>query len=324
MKIANFIKGQKECVGLVVGESIIDPLEMLDNSLVTERGYFQDTVSFIKAGDAAIKVANSLIAKVASNASSPAVSQLSSIELIAPIRPSSILCSGSNYKDHNNEKANTPISGKEPEFFIKTSDCVVGPGPHLIYDEKLSKKLDCETELAIIVGKVGRHIPVENALDYVFGYTVINDATVRDLQVRTSPEGFVWYEVGRSKVFDSSAPMGPWIVTADEVGDPQNLRLRTRINGELRQSASTANMIFSCAELIHFFSTNLTLKPGMVIITGTPGGTAWSTDADLGGKWVGGDGSETLIPAKRYCRPGDQIECELEKIGILKNTVITA
>ena len=324
MKIANFIKGQKECVGLVVGESIIDQLEMLDNSLVTERGYFQDTVSFIKAGDAAIKVANSLIAKVASNTSSPAVSQLSSIELIAPIRPSSILCSGSNYKDHNNEKANTPISGKEPEFFIKTSDCVVGPGPHLIYDEKLSKKLDCETELAIIVGKVGRHIPVENALDYVFGYTVINDATVRDLQVRTSPEGFVWYEVGRSKVFDSSAPMGPWIVTADEVGDPQNLRLRTRINGELRQSASTANMIFSCAELIHFFSTNLTLKPGMVIITGTPGGTAWSTDADLGGKWVGGDGSETLIPAKRYCRPGDQIECELEKIGILKNTVITA
>ena len=215
------------------------------------------------------------------------------------------------------------ISGKEPEFFIKTSDCVVGPGSTLIFDSKLSSKLDCETELAIIVGKVGRHIPVEKALEYVYGYTIINDATVRDKQVRTSPEGFVWYEVGRSKVFDSSAPLGPWIVTADEIKDPQNLRLRTRINGELRQSASTSNMIFSCAELIHFFSTNLTLKPGMVIITGTPGGTAWSTDPTLGGKWVGGDGSETLIPASGYCKPGDEIECEMENIGILKNTVVS-
>jgi 2-keto-4-pentenoate hydratase/2-oxohepta-3-ene-1,7-dioic acid hydratase in catechol pathway len=319
MKIANYDKNGKESIGLVVENYLIDPLEVLPITDTTQRAYFSDTVAFIQSGELGLKIANEIV----KNAHSSAKKELSKIALLAPIRPSTILCSGSNYKDHNKEKANTPISGKEPEFFIKTSDCVVGPGSTLIFDSKLSSKLDCETELAIIVGKVGRHIPVEKALEYVYGYTIINDATVRDKQVRTSPEGFVWYEVGRSKVFDSSAPMGPWIVTADEIKDPQNLRLRTRINGELRQSASTSNMIFSCAELIHFFSTNLTLKPGMVIITGTPGGTAWSTDPSLGGKWVGGDGSETLIPASGYCKPGDEIECEMENIGILKNTVVT-
>ena len=319
MKIANYDKDGKASIGLVVENYLIDPLEVLPITDTTQRAYFSDTVTFIQSGELGLKIANEIV----KNAHSSAKKELSKIALLAPIRPSTILCSGSNYKDHNKEKANTPISGKEPEFFIKTSDCVVGPGSTLIFDSKLSSKLDCETELAIIVGKVGRHIPVEKALEYVYGYTIINDATVRDKQVRTSPEGFVWYEVGRSKVFDSSAPMGPWIVTADEIKDPQNLRLRTRINGELRQSASTSNMIFSCAELIHFFSTNLTLKPGMVIITGTPGGTAWSTDPSLGGKWVGGDGSETLIPASGYCKPGDKIECEMENIGILKNTVVT-
>ena len=320
MKIANYDKDGKASIGLVVENYLIDPLEVLPITDTTQRAYFSDTVAFIQSGELGLKIANEIV----KNAHSSAKKELSKLALLAPVRPSTILCSGSNYKDHNKEKANTPISGKEPEFFIKTSDCVVGPGSTLIFDSKLSSKLDCETELAIIVGKVGRHIPVEKALEYVYGYTIINDATVRDKQVRTSPEGFVWYEVGRSKVFDSSAPMGPWIVTADEIKDPQNLRLRTRINGELRQSASTSNMIFSCAELIHFFSTNLTLKPGMVIITGTPGGTAWSTDPSLGGKWVGGDGSETLIPASGYCKPGDEIECEMENIGILKNTVVTA
>ena len=319
MKIANYAKDGKEAIGLVVENYLIDPLEVLPITETTQRAYFSDTVAFIKSGELGLNIANEII----KNAHSSAKKELSKLTLLAPIRPSTILCSGSNYKDHNKEKANTPISGIEPEFFIKTSDCVVGPGSTLVFDSKLSSKLDCETELAIIVGKVGRHIPVEKALEYVYGYTIINDATVRDKQVRKSPEGFVWYEVGRSKVFDSSAPMGPWIVTADEIQDPQNLRLRTRINGELRQSASTSNMIFSCAELIHFFSTNLTLKPGMVIITGTPGGTAWSTDPTLGGKWVGGDGSETLIPASGYCKPGDEIECEMENIGILKNTVVT-
>jgi 2-keto-4-pentenoate hydratase/2-oxohepta-3-ene-1,7-dioic acid hydratase in catechol pathway len=130
-----------------------------------------------------------------------------------------------------------------------------------------------------------------------------------------------WYELGSGKAFDSSAPLGPCIVTADEIGDPQQLAVRSRVNGELRQSSSTSNMIWSCAQLIHFFSRNFTLKPGMVIITGTPAGTAWSADRELGGKGVTQPG---LVPATRYCLPGDVVECEIEKIGVLRNTVAEA
>ena len=171
----------------------------------------------------------------------------------------------------------------------------------------------------MVIGKPGRHIPTEQALDHVFGYTIVNDVTARDRQVRTSPEGLTWFELGRGKAFDTSAPLGPAIVTADEIGDPQNLRIMTRINGELRQSSNTEDMIWSCAQLIHFFSINFTLRPGMVIITGTPAGTAWSTDASLGGKWQPEPG---LVAATRYCLPGDMVESEVEKIGILRNPVV--
>lgn len=246
---------------------------------------------------------------------------LDEIRLLAPMMPTTILCAGSNYHAHNREKAGAPLSGKEPEFFIKTSDCVVGPGDDIVYDEVLTKKLDCETELAIVIGKVGRHISVERALDHVFGYSIVNDVTARDRQVRRKPDGTTWYELGRGKVFDTSAPFGPCIVTADEIGDPQHLRLRTRINGELRQSSSTSDMIWTCAELIHFFSVNLTLKPGMIIITGTPAGTAWSSDKELGGNWSPPEDGEPLVPAKGYNQPGDNIESEIEGIGILRNQV---
>lgn len=247
---------------------------------------------------------------------------LDEVRLLAPMMPSTILCAGSNYHAHNREKASAPLSGKEPEFFIKTSDCVIGPGDDIVHDPILTQKLDCETELAIIIGKEGRHIPVATALDHVFGYSIINDVTARDRQVRRKPDGSTWYELGRGKVFDTSAPFGPCIVTADEIGDPQRFRIRTRINGELRQSGNTSDMIWTCAELIHFFSINLTLRPGMIIITGTPAGTAWSSDKELGGNWMPPEDGEPLIPAKGYNQPGDRIESEIEGIGVLRNQVI--
>jgi 2-keto-4-pentenoate hydratase/2-oxohepta-3-ene-1,7-dioic acid hydratase in catechol pathway len=168
-----------------------------------------------------------------------------------------------------------------------------------------------------VIGAPGRHIPKEHALNHIFGYTIVNDVTARDRQVRKSGE-FTWYELGRGKAFDTSAPIGPCVVTADEISDPQTLDIRTRINGELRQSSNTRNMIWTCADLIHFFSTNFTLKPGMMIITGTPAGTAWSTDKELGGHWMPREG---LVPARRYCLPGDIIECEIERIGVLSNPI---
>jgi 2-keto-4-pentenoate hydratase/2-oxohepta-3-ene-1,7-dioic acid hydratase in catechol pathway len=252
------------------------------------------------------------------------VHALGALRLLAPLMASTILCAGSNYLAHNREKANAPLSGKEPEFFIKTSDCIVGPGDAIVHDPVLTQKLDCETELAIVIGKAGRHIPVERALEHVFGYSIINDVTARDRQVRRKPDGTTWYELGRGKVFDTSAPFGPCIVTADEIGDPQTLQIRTRINGELRQSGNTADMIWSCAELIHFFSINLTLKPGMVIITGTPAGTAWSSDKELGGHWTPPEDGEKLIPAKGYNQPGDVVESSIDRIGVLHNHVVAA
>jgi 2-keto-4-pentenoate hydratase/2-oxohepta-3-ene-1,7-dioic acid hydratase in catechol pathway len=318
MKLCTYKRNGHERLGFIQGKDVVDALACLSPD-APERPHFADMAAFIRGGAAAMAAAQRAIA----SAPPGARLALESVELAAPIKPPTMLCSGSNYTDHNKEKANTPISGKEPEFFVKTGDCIIGPGEDIILDSRFTKKLDAETELAIVIGKPGRHIPVERALEHVFGYTIVNDVTARDRQVRRNDQGFTWYELGRSKAFETSGPTGPWIVTADEIGDPQNLRLRTRINGELRQSSSTGNMIFDCAHLIHFFSINFTLQPGTIIITGTPGGTAWSVDAELGGKWVGGDGSEQLVPAKGYLQPGDVIECELEKIGVLKNRVVS-
>jgi len=315
MKIVTYLKDGRERLGFVAGDAIVDPLSALGRADSAEAAWFTDCAAFIRGGDAARSAAVDLIRTAPASARVP----MSSARLGPPIRPSTIICSGSNYRDHNSEKANTPISGKEPEFFLKTADCVIGPDDDIVHDERMSRKIDCETELAVVIGKAGRFIPVERALDHVFGYTIVNDVTARDRQVRRSPEGVTWYELGRGKAFDSSAPIGPCVVTADEVGNPQDLALKTRINGELRQSSSTSNMIWTCADLIHFFSTNFTLQPGMVIITGTPAGTAWSTDPELGGKWQALPG---LVAATRYCLPGDVIESELEKIGVLRNRVV--
>lgn len=280
-----------------------------------DRPLVADAIALAAAGETGLALARELVASAPAEARLP----LAGTPLCAPMRPSTILCTGSNYREHNAEKANTPLSAKEPEFFVKTADCVIGPEEAIVHDPRLTTKLDCETELAVVIGRPGRHIPVEAALDHVFGYTIVNDVTARDRQVRTSPEGVTWYELGRGKAFDTSAPLGPWIVTRDEIPDPQALALRTRINGEPRQAGSTASMIWSCAELIHFFSVNFTLRPGMVIITGTPAGTAWSADPELGGRWRPVPG---CVKPTRYCLPGDVVESEIEGIGTLRNPVV--
>ncbi|MGG7645938.1 fumarylacetoacetate hydrolase family protein [Rhodovulum sp. YNF3179] len=312
MRICTFLENGRHRLGLVDGDTLLDALAAGGSTEI-----FADTVAFITAGDDGIAAAKQLLADGEDAARRP----FAECKLGAPVLPSTVLCSGSNYRSHNAEKANTPLSGKEPEFFIKTADCVIGPEEPIIHDPALSQKLDCETELAVVIGKPGRHIPVDRAMEHVFGYTVANDVTARDRQVRRSPEGLTWYELGRGKAFDSSLPLGPVIVTAEEIPDPQALNLSTRINGELRQSASTADMIWNCAELIHFFSINFTLRPGMLILTGTPAGTAWSVDADLGGTWKP---EGALVPATRYCLPGDIVESTIDQIGTLKNPVSAA
>lgn len=309
MQFCTFESGGSRRLGLLQSDHIID----LFGSQACD--IFNSMEALIAAGDIGMVAVQALLKDQTQLIRFP----IKDLILTAPLRPSTVLCAGSNYKAHNAEKANAPLSGKEPEFFLKTSDCVIGPGEGIIYDPTLTKKLDCETELAIVIGRAGRHIPVENALSHVFGYTVANDVTARDRQVRRTSDGTVFYELGRGKAFDSSLPLGPVITTRSTIPNPQCLNLRTRVNGELRQSANTADMIWTCAELIHNFSVNFTLKPGMVILTGTPAGTAWSVDAELGGQW---QPTEGLVAATRYCLPGDVIESDIEQIGVLRNQVI--
>ena len=188
MKVCTYLNDGRERLGFIVGADVVDAPTQ-----------FADMRGFIRAGQEGLRAAQAHVAKAARR-------PLSSVKLAAPIRPATMLCSGSNYRDHNKEKANTPISGKEPEFFVKTADCVIGHEDRIIYDEKLTKKLDAETELAVVIAKPGRHIPVERALEHVFGYTIVNDVTARDRQVRRNDQGFTWYELGRSKCFETSGP----------------------------------------------------------------------------------------------------------------------
>ena len=272
----------------------------LEGDHVVEFPGVPSTQEFIAGGAAAMEAARKAIASGAGRR------PLAGVKLLAPVVPATILCSGSNYTDHNKEKANTPISGKEPEFFVKTADCVIGPGDTIVHDERLAKKLDSETELAIVIGKPGRFIPVERALEHVFGYTIVNDVTARDRQVRRNAQGFTWYELGRGKAFDCSAPLGPCIVTADEIPDPQALGVRLTLNGEELQSSSTAQMVFGVAELVAFVSRTTTLEPGDLIATGTPPGVGFARTPPV---WL---------------RDGDVVSVEVERLGTLTNPVRAA
>jgi 2-keto-4-pentenoate hydratase/2-oxohepta-3-ene-1,7-dioic acid hydratase in catechol pathway len=241
------------------------------------------------------------------------------VKLAAPLIPSLILCSGENYWDHREEKPE--VTRKDPEFFTKTALGVIGPGDDIVRDERVTKKLDYETELAIVIGKPGRHIPEARALEHVFGYTIVNDVTARDRQVTLRPDGSSAYNLGPGENFDTCAPIGPAIVTADEIPDPQDLELKTWVNEELRQNNSTAKMIWTCAQLVAFFSTFITLRPGVVISTGTPGGTAWGGDPELGGKKPM---RKDVVAPTGYLQAGDEVVCEIERIGRLRNRVVAA
>jgi 2-keto-4-pentenoate hydratase/2-oxohepta-3-ene-1,7-dioic acid hydratase in catechol pathway len=315
MKICRFDRGDnRPRLGAVDGDCVVDFLDALGSEVDAAAGVaLSDTAAFIAAGESALKPAQRALAGRHGRHA------LSNVRLLAPIVPSLIFCSGENYWDHRDEKP--AVERKDPEFFLKTSLGVIGPGADIVRDERVTKKLDYETELLIVIGKPGRHIAAGEALDHVFGYTIMNDVTARDRQVTLRPDGSSVYNLGPGKNFDTCAPIGPWIVTADDIADPQALRLSTTVNGELRQNNGTDRMIWTCAQLIAFFSTFVTLRPGVVISTGTPGGTAWGTDPELGGKKP--MRRDVVAPAG-YLRSGDSVTCAIEGIGELTNRVIAA
>ncbi len=196
------------------------------------------------------------------------------VRLLAPLpRPAkNVFCVGRNYAEHiaEGERAqNVKIGVTEvPVFFTKPPTAVIGPGAAVPLFPHLSTQIDYEVELAVVIGTAGRDIPPERALAHVFGYTIVNDITARDVQRRHGGQYF------KGKGLDGSCPMGPWIVTADEIPDPAGLAIRSRVNGELRQDSTTAAMIFDIPTLIASLSAGLTLEPGDVLATGTPSGSA--------------------------------------------------
>jgi 2-keto-4-pentenoate hydratase/2-oxohepta-3-ene-1,7-dioic acid hydratase in catechol pathway len=243
---------------------------------------------------------------------------LEDVVLHAPLVPPVILNSGQNYWDHREEKP--PVEQHDPEFFLKSPLAVIGPMEPIVLDPVVTGKLDYEVELGVVIGKPGRHIPREQALEHVFGYTVTNDVTARDRQAVPHPEGGFEYRLGPGKNFDTSAPIGPWIVTRDEIPDPQALGLRTYVNGELRQSNTTAKMIWDVSILVSFFSDFYTLQPGVLIETGTPGGTAWATDPEIGGRPY----EREDVTRSGYLQPGDVVTVEIDGIGSLTNPIVAA
>ncbi len=223
------------------------------------------------------------------------VHPLSSVRLRAPMaRPPKFICVGLNYLDHAKE-SNLEIPSV-PTIFNKFTTCVIGPGDHIVLP-KVSNSPDYEAELAVVIGRGGRHIPEERWQEHVFGYTIVNDVSARDYQRATTQ----WL---MGKTFDTFGPMGPWIVTADAVADPHNLDVRMTINGEVLQNSNTRELIFKIPRLISYLSSVFTLEPGDIISTGTPAGVGFARTPP------------------RWLRPGDDVVVSVEGIGELRNPVV--
>jgi 2-keto-4-pentenoate hydratase/2-oxohepta-3-ene-1,7-dioic acid hydratase in catechol pathway len=232
-----------------------------------------------------------------------AVLDLHSITLTAPIpQPrKNIMCMAVNYSEHARETAaarNRSIEAPtQPILFTKATTTINGPYGDVVIDPTVSTEIDWEVELAVIIGQPGKNISEANAMAHVFGYTVLNDVTARDMQKR-----HVQYFKGKS--LDGSCPMGPWIVTTDEIPDPHNLALRLKVNGVIKQEDNTAHMVFSIPQIIATLSLGMTLEPGDIIATGTPSGVGF-----------------TRVPPE-FLKPGDMMETEIEGIGVLRNPIV--
>ena len=209
-----------------------------------------------------------------------------------PVPARNVFCLGRNYADHAAERG--AAAPEHPVYFTKTGSAVVGPGDDIV-NHAITKELDYEVELAVVIGTGGRDIARADALRHVFGYTVVNDVTARDLQKRHQQ----WF---KGKSLDTFCPMGPVLVTADEIADPQSLTIALRVNGQVRQSSHTSKMIFPVAQCIEVLSQAMTLLPGDIIATGTPEGVGAATGT--------------------FLRAGDRIEAEVESIGVLANKVV--
>jgi 2-keto-4-pentenoate hydratase/2-oxohepta-3-ene-1,7-dioic acid hydratase in catechol pathway len=262
-----------------------------------------DLLSVAPSIQALVEGGPELLAAVRTLGANPAVTlALSEIRLLAPIpRPrKNVFCVGRNYVEHVREGARMGAADAQPpevpNFFTKAPTAVNAPGAPFRLDPKVTGFLDYEVELAVVIGKAGRDIARDKAYEHVFGYTVANDITARDLQRKH----LQWF---KGKSLDGSCPLGPWIVTADEIGDPTTLELSLTVNGQERQRAVTSMMIFDVPAIIESLSAGLTLEPGDVIATGTPSGVGYAMDPPNG------------------LKAGDVVVARIDRIGELTTPI---
>jgi 2-keto-4-pentenoate hydratase/2-oxohepta-3-ene-1,7-dioic acid hydratase in catechol pathway len=294
MRLASFRVGTSETYGIVVDDRVLN----LRTAPMGNGGSFRaprTLVEFLGEGASALEQAHEVADAFAAGGDPYDQSEpLSSVELLAPVlRPPKMLFVGRNYPEHAEETAPT-----YPATFPKFACNIVGPGAPVELPD-LSQKVDFEAELALVIGKLGRNVGVEDALGYVAGYTIANDISARDFHVEAR-------HLLLGKNFRTFAPLGPWLVTTDEVRDPDNLTLRLWLNDELMQDGNTRDMLFSVAEIVSVLSRFMDLEPGDVVSTGTPSGVGYFRDPPV------------------LLKHGDEMRIELEGIGALANPVVGA
>ncbi len=263
-------------------------------------GATTDMLKLIALDERALEVAQAVASGLPGLAAARVAPE--ALQLVAPIprTAKNVFCLGRNYADHiqednaSRDKA-TPLP-EYPQFFTKPATAITGPDTDIVLDSAVTRRLDYEVELAFVIGRGGRDIPAKDAWRHVFGYTIVNDVTARDLQRRHDQ----WF---KGKGLDTFCPMGPWIVHASQVPDPHALRIQLDVNGERRQDATTGDMIFKIPAIIESLSAGLTLEPGDVIATGTPSGVGYAMNP------------------RCFLADGDVVTCRIEGLGELTNRV---
>ena len=262
-----------------------------------------DLLSLIDEGEPGLNRVRQLISSPKASSGAPFVRRLGDLRVLPPLNPprGNVLAIGRNYQKHAEEGARAwGEAVKPPTVFTKAQTSVTGPYEDIPIDPKVSEKIDWETELGVVIGKRGINITADDAMSHVFGYTVINDVSARDIQNGWGGQFF------KGKSLDKYCPMGPWVVTADEIPDPQKLRLTLKVNGVIKQDGNTQDMIYPVSQLIVWLSIGMTLLPGNVIATGTPDGVGFARTPP------------------EFLKAGDVMETEVEGVGLLRNNMVAA
>lgn len=287
MKLITFNTGEKSRLGALENEQVIDLSEVSGGNLPTSMRRFLDL------GQAGLEKAYATVEQALANGQTKPTGD---VEIMAPIlNPSKIIAIGLNYLDHCLEQNIEPP--KDPIIFAKFPSAIIGPGDAIRWDPQLTRRVDFEAELAVVMGRPTRHATAAEALNYVAGYTICNDVSARDLQQADGQ----WI---RGKSLDTFCPLGPYLVTRDEITDPNNLAIRCKVNDEVLQDSSTAKMIFHIPFLIEYISRALTLFPGDLIITGTPHGVGVYRTPQV------------------FLKDTDEVTIEIEGLGCLTNVCV--